>query len=488
MNYTDEQIAVIECDADTVTVNAGAGSGKTSMLIGYAEARPSERLLYVAFNSGVAAEARTRFPRNVDCRTSHSIAYAAFGASYKHKLGNPRAREVVDYLMTVMRPSDLGRDRYFFVQHALRLVSQFFGTGSQDRVIRADADGATLISPAGESIDYAKVVNAAQHLWLAMQDKDNLEVKLPHDGYLKLFQLSNPDLSRYSTILIDEAQDVNPCLLNIINIQRTGKVLVGDKHQNIYGFRQSINAMAAMEGEQFSLTASFRFGDTIARTANAILGTFCGERTRLRGLSTDKSSIKHTCYLHRTNAGLFDRAVELMHKRELPHFIGGIQNYGFEAIVDTWKLSAGLKDIRDPFIRRFENYSELEAYAESVDDREIKSRMYVVKNHGSHIPSYVEQLTRAETTADRATANLTTAHKSKGLEWDRVVMGDDFPEMMILDQPRTAANVKGTDEKALSVEEANLLYVMATRAKKQLDEAESMGYFLEWAGIKAVAV
>lgn len=486
MKFTDEQSVVIECPDRNLTVNAFAGSGKTSTLVGYSLARLEDRILYLAFNSAVAAEARNRFPRNVECRTSHSLAYAAFGVAYKHKLGNPRARDVVEFLQSVMRTSDMGRDKYFFVQCALRRVSAFFATGSTDDLIPDDPIGEGQISPSGEKLDNSKINKAAQHLWDAMKDKSNHAVKLPHDGYLKLFQLSGPDLSRYDRILLDEAQDTNPCLLNIIKYQNCGKVLVGDKHQNIYGYRQSINAMALVEGTRLDLTSSFRFGDRVASVANAVLRTFCGERVQIRGLSTDQSDIKSKCYLHRTNAGLFGRGVELVKSGRLPHFVGGVQNYAFEIIVDTWKLSVGQQDIRDPFLRRFKTYAELEAYAESVDDREIKSRMKIVSNYGSSIPRYVDQIIQADTTADRAHATLTTAHKAKGQEWDEVILGDDFPEMMISGLPRTAIRAKALGENGLSIEEANLAYVAATRAKKKLRESGHMAEFLQWAGVNPV--
>ena len=485
MKFSDEQTEVIECPDRNLTVNAFAGSGKTSTLVGYASARPEERILYLAFNASVAGEARNRFPRNVECRTSHSLAYASFGAMYKHKLGNPRARDAVDFLSSVMRPTDMGRDKYFFAQCALRRVSSFFGTGSTDDFIPDDPGDAGVASPGGEVLDASKVTRAAQHLWDAMKDTSNQSVMLPHDGYLKLFQLSRPDLSRYDRILLDEAQDTNPCLLNIIKGQGCGKVLVGDKHQNIYGFRQSINAMDLVEGSRLDLTSSFRFGDRVANVANAILGTFSGERIKIRGLSTDRSGIQSRCYLHRTNAGLFDRGVEMVNSGRLPHFVGGVRNYSFETIADTWKLSVGQNDIRDPFIRRFESYAALESYAESVDDREIKSRMKIVSNYGSSIPQYVDRLVRADTPVDRAHATLTTAHKAKGQEWDEVTLGDDFPEMMLGTVPRTAANAKAFKEKGLSVEEVNLAYVAATRAKKELRESDSMADFLRWAGVNS---
>jgi len=66
-----------------------------------------------------------------------------------------------------------------------------------------------------------------------------------HDGYLKLYQLSNPVL-QYDCILLDEAQDINPVTGEIIFSQsrafnfyskKTSIILVGDSHQQIYSFR-----------------------------------------------------------------------------------------------------------------------------------------------------------------------------------------------------------------------------------------------------------
>lgn len=481
LKYTDEQGAVIECPDKNIRVNAFAGSGKTSMLVGYAEARPKARFLYVSFNSAIAAEARGRFPKNVDCSTSHSIAYKQFGAMYRHKLGNPRAKDAVEYLRAVMNVADMGRDQYFFAQLALRRVTSFFAKGSTDPDISDDHDGPMDSSPSGEHLNPGAVTHAARLLWAAMKDPGNRGIPMSHDGYLKLFQLSKPELSNYDIILLDEAQDTNPCLLNIIKNQKAGKVVVGDRHQNIYSFRGTKNALEKFDGTKLSLTCSFRFGPEIASIANAVLETFCGETLKIRGLSTDVSKINSQCYLHRTNAGLFDKAVHLYQKNEKLHFIGGVKNYQFDSILDTWKLSIGLaSDIRDPFIRRFSSFADLADYAESVDDREIKSRMKIVMAHGSSIPIYVNQLNNSDTLLGQASAVLGTGHKVKGLEFDRVFVGDDFPELMMGGLPRTPVNAKLFNAKPLDIGEANLAYVVYTRAKKELIKPPGLAEFMKW--------
>jgi F-box protein 18 (helicase) len=45
----------------------------------------------------------------------------------------------------------------------------------------------------------------AEQLWMMMADTQNSEIGMLHDGYLKLYQLSNPILD-FDCVLLDEAQ------------------------------------------------------------------------------------------------------------------------------------------------------------------------------------------------------------------------------------------------------------------------------------------
>ena len=47
-------------------------------------------------------------------------------------------------------------------------------------------------------------------LWMEMKNIHNISVGMTHDGYLKLYQLSQPRLYQYDVIFIDEAQDLTP--------------------------------------------------------------------------------------------------------------------------------------------------------------------------------------------------------------------------------------------------------------------------------------
>jgi superfamily I DNA/RNA helicase len=57
-----------------------------------------------------------------------------------------------------------------------------------------------------------------------------------HNGYLKRWALTNPDLSaEFDLVLLDEAQDLDPCTGGVVFAQPMPVVYVGDSHQHIYG-------------------------------------------------------------------------------------------------------------------------------------------------------------------------------------------------------------------------------------------------------------
>lgn len=309
MQLTPEQDRIVSSRAGRLAVQARAGSGKTSTVRAYAAARPRSRVLYVAFNKAIQLEAASKMPANVTCRTTHSVAYRVatqlFGADVQAKVGNT-------YPSTVAKA--LG-------------CSPLAATGAQQAVQRwcgslDEEIGALHIPP-----DIAKraggadgLVPLARALWGRMMDPRHRDVRMPHDGYLKLFQLDRPILRGYDTIAVDEAQDLNPCTLDIVRHQRCAQILVGDSAQAIYQFRGAVNALALFDAqERLQLTKSFRFGQGIAALANALLGHFKDDFTspivgagqpQRTAMSVD--SRRSFAVIARTNAVIFEEAVRLL--------------------------------------------------------------------------------------------------------------------------------------------------------------------------------
>lgn len=442
---TSEQVAIVNCDAKVLAVDAGAGTGKTSTLVTFAQARPRRRILYIAFNKSVATEAKTRFPENVDCRTGHSLAYGPVGSQYRAKLGNVPVYMVQQYLGC----STAG------AKAALTAVQSWLC--SVDEHIEAKhVEGAEAIEP--EEVDM--VVHHANKLWQEMKDRRS-KMAMPHDGYLKIWAMQRPRLS-YDIILLDEAQDTNPLTLDFVMAQQGHAqiVLVGDRHQGIYGFRKALNAMEAVAADQrLALTQSFRYGQRIADVATALLQTFKGEEKPLKGRpdidvkwSVDRKL--HYCIIGRTNAGLFSSCANFLMERpsERLYFVGGFDGYMFGKVLDAYFLWAGRRsEIKDAGISRFPTYKDFATYGQEAGDTEVKSLCRIVEDYKHKVPAIYNAVKAAETRDEsNAAITITTAHRAKGLEWEQVQLNDDFVELP-----------PDEDE---DLEEINLLYVGVTRA------------------------
>lgn len=453
MKLTEEQEAILESKANTLVVKAYAGCGKTSTLVQYAKRRPNKRFMYLAFNRAIKEEAASKFPSNVKCVTTHGLAYSQYGTTYQHKLGNTKPHHIASALNIGL--IDAG--------HTLEVVTNFLC--STDKEITDQHLLGVSLQPGSTG----PIVDAARKTWAMMQDGSNLVVPIPHDGYLKLYQMSDPVINRYDILMMDEAQDSNPVTLDIVTRQRCGKVFVGDDHQSIYGFRKSVNALDRINADEtLYLTASFRFGEGIANLASALLFDWKGEGKPVRGFGPQPTVFSVSrdfphAILARTNGGLFSEAVNVLQSGHPFGFVGGVENYRFDAILDAYYLYARLRgQIRDKFISGFDDFALMKLYGEQLDDHEIKSLVNVVEQYTHEIPSLIEQLrARAAKKLTGKEIVLTTAHKAKGMEWENVVLVDDYAKLEM-----------GKDDNGSLIppdkEEINIIYVAITRALRGL--------------------
>ena len=94
-------------------------------------------------------------------------------------------------------------------------------------------------------------------MWRIIKKGFNRCAKFDQISGMKMFQLSNPvgknGLERwagmegspyqYDVLLLDEAQDMNPAMLDVCLKQVKPKLVVGDSHQQIYRFRGAVYAL-----------------------------------------------------------------------------------------------------------------------------------------------------------------------------------------------------------------------------------------------------
>jgi hypothetical protein len=458
-----------------VKIDAGAGAAKTSTLALVANeyVAPS---LYLAFNKAMVLEAKERFPSWVEVKTTHGLAYGVFGNQLRNKLQRPVGRyvnvcgtggEIAKYFKISAQETEMGkRITPAGIGLAVRDTVNNFEYSADDMIMAKHVSYAPLskISPKDhfDIGNYVKVVlKNASALW-KLRTSLGSEILATHDTYLKLYQLSKPDLSKYEIVYLDEAQDTNDCVLDII--QRQGEknkvVIVGDEFQQIYGFRGSVNAMQKIECETGYLSTSFRFGQDVADLANIILSK--PSETGLKGweaLSTqvmrrrDVADLPavHT-RLYRTNAALLTDAVGLIGRGSKVNLEIDVKDFirTLESAVELF--NGNMAKVKHESLLAYDSWADLV----DEDNKGELGRIVKLVESGNHVE--VMRVLCSHTNTTNPDIIMTTAHKSKGREWDNVLLADDFPSPYDGD-----GNFVGLNQM-----ESNLLYVAVTRAKKLL--------------------
>ncbi|NXX19853.1 FBH1 helicase, partial [Podargus strigoides] len=169
-----------------VKIMAFAGTGKTSTLVKYAEKFADLNFLYVTFNKAVAERGRSVFPRNVTCKTFHSLAFGSVGKNYKEK-GKLIFKMSVFAISSLIRNRD-GQSLFIRGKTVSKTLENFFAS-SDDKISEEHAPvwfkntrGETrLMSQAEKQIS----VKEAKKIWHNMKKLDEdveKKYKITYDG------------------------------------------------------------------------------------------------------------------------------------------------------------------------------------------------------------------------------------------------------------------------------------------------------------------
>jgi superfamily I DNA/RNA helicase len=467
---TDEQITAIDQAkrGDSFKIMAYAGSGKTTTLKLISDTLNHKKGLYLAFNKAIADDAKAKFPAHVDCRTFHSLAFRHVDRQITDKLRLPRQspiRLAEDYrLEPISIRRMLGKRYEFFTLTPSRqaslisnAVSRFCATSARHPAPR-HLDLPDWLHPDDTDTLRQHLFSHVEQRWIDALDPRH-RAGIGHDIYLKRWALSDPIIP-VDYILFDEAQDSDPLMLGILLQQTRAQVIyVGDAHQQIYQWRGAVNAMQKLPLADTRLTRSFRFGEQVADVANVFLREL-GETVPLEGMPSKASSVdltpimrKKDAVLCRTNA----RAMSLL-------MSGLVQGDKVALQADSDRLlkfvdaaaalKAGRKVFDVPELSWFSNWQDVHEYCETSDGSDIKPLVKLVDEHGTEpLKKALSRISPMES-ADYV---ISTAHKAKGLEWQRVLIEDDYNYKV----------VKG--EAQIAPEELRLLYVAVTRAQSVLN-------------------
>lgn len=477
---TDEQAAIVSRDFSgkdsCLVVQAYAGTGKTHTLYSFARAHSDATVHYLAFNRSMKEEAERKFRgmKNVRVTTLHGLAYADIGRNFRDRLGEITP-VMLKPLVKKFFPSALRGDAsdYYNVAAAVRDCFTLF-LGSSEKSV-ADCFAARkrnqeFVKLREHGLDLDRLAAAVDMLWKNMttgKGPCGKDLCMTHNCYLKMYQLSAKSMGS-DFVLIDEAQDVTDCMIGIVEQQAAHKIFIGDSYQQIYAWNGAVNSLRKLEeagADVLYLTQSFRCPPAVARVADKYLRVLNAKKS-YRGSPDAREKGGATAILARSNASVFRESYNLLRKGLKPGFLGGFAGYGFEVLLDIWKIFGRHPEkVYDPWLKSmaFRGFDDLVSYADEHDPF-LAARCNLVKSCGPDVYAMYNALKKGHVETSRADVVFSTVHKAKGAEWDKVILLDDFADFeKILNTILT----KGTAY-TLRREELNLLYVATTRSRHGL--------------------
>jgi hypothetical protein len=480
---TAEQSAIIQTNAsgEDQVVIARAGTGKTSTLE-WGSHVDTTQALYIVFNAANRKEAQRRFPTHVKPVTGHSLAFRPMIAQndgFRRKFDNANGGKRI-LPMDISDAAELngylhGASPTQQAALVLRTIGRFQHS-ADDRIdahhVPEDAIPKRFLKPSSQNEKQdliGETVKASKAIWDRMAN-DSDPFPILHDTYLKLFSLRDPDITsrgRFQRILADEWQDANPVLARILDRQHAQKIYVGDPHQQIYSWRGAVNALKDKQESGVAtnhLSTSFRFGNQVAAAANILLESV-GETTLMRGAGPQAQPFDDQqphAVIGRKNITLFEKAVEAIETETPFALVGGAQDI-IRLLESGLALREGRMDqVKDPDLKLYSSWAEAKEISDMMQDGAMNALITVIDRYGRRALDFVDDLERAGQVDERSVnLVLTTAHRSKGREFDQTVLCED----MALGEDILGKIKQGTPLTAEEQESMNVLYVAATRCR-----------------------
>ena len=473
MNFTAEQTAIIDAAVNTSTnlaIIARAGAAKTTTLIKIAEALPKVPMLCLAFNKSVAEEMRVRLPRNCESKTLHAIGYKAWFSFIRRKTTLENGKV---YRLTKSLISTYDEDERVLFYEEMGDLMKFINDGKTAGWLPEEYKGhwrplindkeffealPRELSPVEE--DLIKTVSVQSF-------KESLNGFIDFNDMIFCPAICGVSWPSFPLTLIDEAQDLSPINHHILKkmVRRDRIIAVGDPFQAIYGFRGAStrsmeNLIEMFDMQTFKLTITFRCGKEIVRNAQWRAPDMTAFPSNVDGQVERPSSWKTGDFIAgdaiicRNNAPLFSVAIKLIKEGQLPELSG--RDIGKSIVKVIKKLGAD-----DP--PKDEAREKLQEWRDKELDRAregAEGRIHDMFACVNILLAEVETLGETKAYLNHLLSRegrilLMTGHKSKGLEFNNVWFLDQFLCRLKYEQ------------------DANLKYVIETRAKERLSYIQS---------------
>lgn len=499
---TVQQQAAIDALLNTTThlcMQARAGTGKTSTILlmvqAYAKQNPFHEVVVCAYNKAIADEVKEKLAnlgfnwKMVQASTIHALGFGLVKFVFKSKIDDKKVQLIID---------DIKERGSNHLDHSQVQVLQQYGAqvAKLVRVAKQAGVGFFNDSPIGDvgvwhqladhfdinGFDDTSVIDGVVALAQEVYKASLIQTDVIDFDDMILFPLIKNLRVKFTKdlIFLDEAQDLSrsrQALAKKFLSPGTGRmVIVGDDRQAIYGFSGADaaaldNLVSSMAATVLPLSVTWRCPKAVVKLAQTIVpdieaapGAIEGEVLELDSLPDDVKV--GDAILCRNTAPLIKIAHQLIRRRVACKVEGRDVGEQLSNLVGRWKV----KTI-DALLNRVEDYRAREMQkavakgneqkAESVSDRcdtivEICSA--VTQQGGTSVQDVRDFIESIFADGAKGVVVLATYHRSKGREWQRVVLWEHSTRC-----PSRAA--KQAWQKA---QEQNLAYVAFTRAQHTL--------------------
>lgn len=470
----------VESGEGSAIVEAVAGSGKTTTIVEAAKRiKPERSVLFLAFNKNIADELRSRLPTSVQAKTLNALGYRIWTrrAGKFLRVDANKTREICKNL--------LGEEERLLEPEIKKLVALAKSIGLVPRDVRApaalvqddDQVWLDLIAKHDIDLDAKQVDKAIAGARFVLSVGLRQEQVIDYDDQLYLpVVMGEPPPERYDWVIVDEAQDVSPIQRALIRkvLKPGGRLLaVGDPHQAIYGFRgadsESLGRIAAEFGcVRLPLSISYRCAQNVVFYAQTVVGHIEAAPDAPEGLVEcwprwqGSDMVAGDMVVCRNVAPLISLAYALLARRVPAQVMGRDIGEGLIALIKRLK-PRGLDDL----VAKLEKYLAAEVEkavtkgqeekAEAAEDRVGSILAFISGGSSTTVPELFRSIEELFGNKDGPRVVLSTVHKAKGLESERVFVLDPWR------MPSRWARQPWQKE-----QEKNLMYVAYTRAKRHL--------------------
>jgi len=268
MNLTTEQQTIVShiktidpVDESIVLIDSVAGSGKTTLLVNIAKELDLPNGLYLAYNKSIATEAKKKFPKSVNCSTTHSLAYQAVVKPYNLLLGDFSYRSI--------------KERITY-EHKLEIVNLI-----KEFCLSRFLDFDSFAEDASQLVTITPFTISLCNSYLAKMYSS--EIECTHDFYLKVFHLALADnlidYPPFSYVMLDECvvgrtgiktDNGVMSITSLYNLYSKGKKLPLAKSYNhktgVFEYKPIVEVFS--NGKKDTLTVTTTSGIKLKATAN----------------------------------------------------------------------------------------------------------------------------------------------------------------------------------------------------------------------------